>query len=115
MLSIFGYDAGPPPSKNIGVLFELGYESEPEMAEAVLGYEAHFSQFAPDGVIFSGGRSGSNGPAYIDSVSSSPALHLPLPLQPPNEREEPALRRGKLPIGSLSELCPKGPRRTAHI
>lgn len=69
MLSIFGYDAAAPPSKNIDVLFELGYESQPEMAEAVLGYEAHFSQYAPEGVIFAGGRSGSNGPAYIDSVS----------------------------------------------
>lgn len=67
MLSIFGYDAGPPPSKNIDVLFQLGYESEPDMAGATLGYEAHFSQYAPEGVIFAGGRSGSNGPAYIDS------------------------------------------------
>lgn len=69
MLSIFGYDAVAPSSKNIDVLFDLGYESEPEMAGATLGYEAHFSQYAPEGVIFSGGRSGSNGPAYIDSVS----------------------------------------------
>lgn len=69
MLSIFGYDAAAPPTKNIDVLFELGYESQPEMAEATLGYEAHFSQSAPDGIVFSGGRSGSNGPAYIDSVS----------------------------------------------
>lgn len=68
MLSIFGYDAQPPPTKNIDTLFELGYESQPEMAEAVLGYEAHFSQRADEGVIFSGGRSGSNGPAYIDAV-----------------------------------------------
>lgn len=70
MLSVFGYDAQTPPSKNIDQLFQLGYEAEPEMAEAALGYEAHFSQRAPEGVIFSGGRSGSNGPAYIDSVSS---------------------------------------------
>ncbi|KAF3763585.1 family 3 glycoside hydrolase [Cryphonectria parasitica EP155] len=67
MLSIFGYDAKPPPSKNIGELFELGYESQPEMARAELGYEAHFSQWAAQGVLFAGGRSGSNGPAYIDA------------------------------------------------
>lgn len=70
MLSIFGYDAQAPPSKNIDQLYELGYESEPEMADAVLGYEAHFLQQAPLGVIFSGGRSGSNGPAYIDAVGN---------------------------------------------
>lgn len=69
MLSIFGYDAQAPPTKNIDIEFQLGYESEPEMAKAKLGYEAHFSQYAPEGVIFSGGRSGSNAPAYIDSVS----------------------------------------------
>lgn len=69
MLSIFGYDAETPPSKNIDELYELGYESEPDMARGNLGYEAHFSQRAPEGVIFSGGRSGSNGPAYIDAVS----------------------------------------------
>lgn len=68
ILSIFGYDAQAPPTKNIDELFEQGYESEPEMAQAVLGYEAHFSQRAPEGVIFSGGRSGSNSPAYIDAV-----------------------------------------------
>lgn len=67
ILSIFGYDAQPPSTKNIDDLFQLGYESQPEMAGAVLGYEAHFLQQA-EGVIFSGGRSGSNGPAYIDAV-----------------------------------------------
>lgn len=70
MLSIFGYDAQSPSTKNIDALFQLGYESQPEMAEAVLGYEAHFSQRADRGVIFSGGRSGSNAPAYIDAVST---------------------------------------------
>lgn len=69
MLSIFGYDAQAPPTKNIDKLFELGYQSQPEMGDAVLGFEAHFSQRAYDGVIFAGGRSGSNGPSYIDSVS----------------------------------------------
>lgn len=68
MLSIFGYDAQSPPTKNIDALFQLGYESQPEMADAVLGYEAHFAQRAEEGVIFSGGRAGSNGPAYIDAV-----------------------------------------------
>lgn len=68
MLSIFGYDAQSPPTKNIDSLYQLGYESQPEMAEIDIGYEAHFSQRAEQGVIFSGGRSGSNGPAYIDAV-----------------------------------------------
>lgn len=90
MLSIFGYDAQPPPTKNIDALFQLGYESQPEMAQAVLGYEAHFSQRADDGVIFSGGRSGSNGPAYIDAVrtastkrdkQSNPLTHRCSPLE----------------------------------
>ncbi|KAK7732300.1 hypothetical protein SLS53_008591 [Cytospora paraplurivora] len=67
ILSIFGYDAQPPPTKSIDTEFQLGYESEPEMAKATLGYEAHFSQYAPEGVIFAGGRSGSNSPSYIDS------------------------------------------------
>ncbi|CAN8105190.1 unnamed protein product [Discula destructiva] len=67
MLSIFGYDAQAPPTKNIDALYEQGYESQPEMLEVDLGYEAHFSQRANQGVIFSGGRSGSNGPAYIDA------------------------------------------------
>ncbi|PSR92353.1 family 3 glycoside hydrolase [Coniella lustricola] len=67
MLSVFGYDAQAPSSKNIDALFELGYESQPEMADGNLGYEAHFSQIASGGVIFAGGRSGSNGPSYIDA------------------------------------------------
>lgn len=77
MLSIFGYDAQTPPTKNIDQLFELGYESEPQMADAVLGYEAHFAQAAVDGMLFSGGRSGSNAPSYIDAVCSS--THIPHP------------------------------------
>lgn len=71
MLSIFGYDAQSPPTKNIDELYQQGYESQPEMLETNLGYEAHFSQRADQGVIFSGGRSGSNGPAYIDAVRLS--------------------------------------------
>lgn len=68
MLSVFGYDAQAPPTKNIDNLFDLGYESQPEMAQATLGFETHFSQEAYAGVIFSGGRSGSNGPASINAV-----------------------------------------------
>lgn len=68
MLSIFGYDAQAPPTKNIDTLFDLGYESQPEMAQGTLGFDMHFSQQAYAGVIFSGGRSGSNGPAYISAV-----------------------------------------------
>lgn len=83
MLSIFGYDAQAPPTKNIDKLFELGYQSQPEMADAVLGFEAHFSQRAYDGVIFAGGRSGSNGPSYIDSVSLPQSVFLVLVRQGP--------------------------------
>lgn len=81
MLSIFGYDAQVPPTKSIDDLFELGYESQPEMAQAHLGYEAHFAQQASQGVIFSGGRSGSNGPAYIDSVNIPRSLLIDIILE----------------------------------
>ncbi|KAK5994334.1 Beta-glucosidase cel3A [Cladobotryum mycophilum] len=66
MLSVFGYDATIPRSKNTDVLFQLGYGSSPEMAQAVLGKEAHFDQAARGGTIVTGGRAGANAPAYID-------------------------------------------------
>ena len=69
MLSIFGYDATVPASKNTDVLFELGYESSPEMAQAVLGTEQHFDQAARGGTIVTGGRAGANAPAYMIDVS----------------------------------------------
>ncbi|KAK8087621.1 beta-glucosidase [Apiospora hydei] len=65
MLSVFGYDATVPKTKNTDTLFNLGYTSSPEMAQAVLGTEQHFDQAARGGTIATGGRAGANGPAYI--------------------------------------------------
>lgn len=65
MLSVFGYDATVPKTKNTDTLFSLGYTSSPEMAQAVLGTEQHFDQAARGGTIVTGGRAGANGPAYI--------------------------------------------------
>ena len=69
MLSIYGYDATVPATKNIDTLFELGYTSQPEMGQAVLGTEGvKFDQAAKGGTIVTGGRAGANAPAYIDDV-----------------------------------------------
>lgn len=65
MLSVYGYDATIPKTKNADILFQLGYESSPEMSQAVLGTEHHFDQAARGGTIFTGGRAGSNAPSYI--------------------------------------------------
>ncbi|KAK6863554.1 beta-glucosidase [Apiospora arundinis] len=71
MLSVFGYDATVPRTKNTDTLFNLGYTSSPEMAQAVLGTEAHFDQAARGGTIVTGGRAGANGPAYmLDPLSA---------------------------------------------
>ncbi|KAI1434411.1 glycoside hydrolase family 3 protein [Xylaria sp. CBS 124048] len=71
MLSVFGYDATVPRTKNTDILFQLGYTSSPEMAQAVLGTEQHFDQAARGGTIVSGGRAGANAPSYImDPLSS---------------------------------------------
>lgn len=72
MLSVFGYDATVPRTKNTDTLFNLGYTSSPEMAQAVLGTPAHFDQAARGGTIVTGGRAGANGPAYMLDVSSLP-------------------------------------------
>lgn len=69
MLSVFGYDATAPKSKNTDVLFQLGYTSSPEMGQAVLGTERHFDQAARGGTIVVGGRAAANGPSYISDVS----------------------------------------------
>lgn len=69
MLSVFGYDATIPATKNTDDLFQLGYTSSPEMGQAVLGSEKHFDQAARGGTIVTGGRAGANGPAYITDVS----------------------------------------------
>ncbi|KAH8199034.1 hypothetical protein TruAng_006820 [Truncatella angustata] len=65
MLSIFGYDATVPRTKNTDTVFQLGYLSSPEMAQAVLGTERHFDQAAKGGTIVVGGRAGANAPSYI--------------------------------------------------
>ncbi|KAK8096155.1 glycoside hydrolase family 3 protein [Apiospora kogelbergensis] len=71
MLSVFGYDATVPRTKNTDTLFNLGYTSSPEMAQAVLGTPAHFDQAARGGTIVTGGRAGANGPAYmLDPLSA---------------------------------------------
>ena len=69
MISVFGYDATVPETKNTDILFELGYTSSPEMGQAVLGKEEHFDQAARGGTIVSGGRAAANSPPYISDVS----------------------------------------------
>ncbi|KAI0440879.1 family 3 glycoside hydrolase [Xylaria telfairii] len=71
MLSVFGYDATVPATKNTDILFQLGYTSSGEMAQAVLGTERHFDQAAKGGTIVTGGRAGANGPSYITDPLSS--------------------------------------------
>ncbi|KAI0138599.1 glycoside hydrolase family 3 protein [Hypoxylon sp. NC0597] len=71
MLSVYGYDATVPDTKNTDTLFQLGYTSSPEMGQAVLGTEQHFNQAAKGGTIVTGGRAGANGPAYIDDPLSA--------------------------------------------
>ncbi|RFU81097.1 glycoside hydrolase family 3 [Trichoderma arundinaceum] len=71
MISVFGYDATIPRTKNTDLLFQLGYTSSPEMGQAVLGQEAHFDQAAKGGTIVTGGRAGANSPAYVDDPLSA--------------------------------------------
>ncbi|KAM0257113.1 hypothetical protein ACHAQJ_004577 [Trichoderma viride] len=71
MISVFGYDATIPRTKNTDLVFQHGYTSSPEMEQAVLGFEAHFDQAAKGGTIVSGGRAGANSPAYIDDPLSA--------------------------------------------
>ncbi|KAI4868740.1 glycoside hydrolase family 3 protein [Hypoxylon rubiginosum] len=71
MLSVYGYDATVPDTKNTNTLFQLGYTSSEEMGQAVLGTEQHFDQAARGGTIVTGGRAGANGPAYIDDPLSA--------------------------------------------
>ncbi|KAI0015001.1 glycoside hydrolase family 3 protein [Xylariomycetidae sp. FL0641] len=71
MLSVYGYDATVPATKNTDTLFELGYTSSPEMGDAVLGTEEHFDQAARGGTIVTGGRAGANAPPFmIDPLSA---------------------------------------------
>jgi beta-glucosidase len=69
MLSVYGYDATVPRTKNTDKLFELGYTSSPEMGLAELGTPQSFDQAARGGTIVTGGRAGANGPPYILDVS----------------------------------------------
>ncbi|KAI0602912.1 glycoside hydrolase family 3 protein [Biscogniauxia sp. FL1348] len=71
MLSVFGYDATVPKTKNTDILFQLGYTSSPEMGQAVLGTEQHFDQAAKGGTIVSGGRAAANSPSYISDPLST--------------------------------------------
>ncbi|KAM5348287.1 hypothetical protein ACJ41O_008111 [Fusarium nematophilum] len=71
MLSVFGYDATVPDTKNVDRLFELGYTSSPEMGQAVLGNEEHFDQAAKGGTIVTGGRAAANSPSYISDPLSA--------------------------------------------
>jgi beta-glucosidase len=71
MISIFGYDATVPPTKNTDNLFELGYTSSQEMGQAQLGTPQKFDQAARGGTIVTGGRAGANAPAYILDVGLS--------------------------------------------
>lgn len=78
MLSVFGYDASVPATKNTDALFQLGYTSSREMGQAVLGTERHFDQAARGGTIVVGGRAGANAPPYISDVSGDGTnLHGP--------------------------------------
>ncbi|KND93877.1 Beta-glucosidase cel3A [Tolypocladium ophioglossoides CBS 100239] len=71
MLSVFGYDASVPPTKNTDALFQLGYMSSQEMGQAVLGTARHFDQAARGGTIVVGGRAGANAPPYISDPLSA--------------------------------------------
>jgi beta-glucosidase len=71
MLSVFGYDATVPRTKNTDKLFELGYWSSPDMAQAVLGTEHHFDQAAKGGTVVVGGRAAANAPSYISDPLSA--------------------------------------------
>lgn len=74
MLSVFGYDATIPRTKNTDNLFQLGYTSSEEMGQAVLGTPERFDQAARGGTIVTGGRAGANAPAYIIDVCSCKLL-----------------------------------------
>lgn len=71
MISVYGYDSTPPPTKNTDKLFELAYTSSQEMGPAELGTPQVFNQAALGGTIVTGGRAGANAPPYILDVSST--------------------------------------------
>lgn len=96
MLSVFGYDATVPATKNADVLFQLGYTSSPEMGQAELGTEKHFDQAARGGTIVTGGRAGANGPPYIADVSYYMCSSLP---------NESTYKRTAIELYSTSRSC----------
>lgn len=68
MLSIFGYDAAAPQTKDIDPAFYLGVESvtgQAPIGPVGLGVSP---PTAMGGTIISGGGSGATAPAYIDAV-----------------------------------------------
>jgi beta-glucosidase len=68
MLSIFGYDATAPQTKDIDAAFQLGGESvtgQSPIGPVGLGVNP---PTAMGGTIISGGGSGASAPAYIDAV-----------------------------------------------
>ncbi|KOS23202.1 putative beta-glucosidase M [Escovopsis weberi] len=85
MISVFGYDAEVPRTKNTDTLFQLGYVSSAKMGQAVLGEENRFDQAAKGGTIVTGGRAGANSPAYIDG---NPGAMQPLSAIQSRARED---------------------------
>jgi beta-glucosidase len=76
MLSIFGYDAAAPQTKDIDILFEYGFESvtgQGPIGPVGLGV---YPPTAMGGTIISGGGSGATAPAYIDAVRRPPLTSL---------------------------------------
>ncbi|KAM3516726.1 hypothetical protein NHJ13051_009640 [Beauveria bassiana] len=71
MISVYGYDAATPPTKNTDTLFQAGLMSYPEMAQASFGEEHHFDQAARGGTVTVGGRAGANAPPYISDPLSA--------------------------------------------
>jgi beta-glucosidase len=69
MISVYGYDATVPDTKNTDNLFQLGYTSSAEMGQAQLGTPQQFDQAARGGTIVTGGRAGANAPPYMIDVS----------------------------------------------
>ena len=109
MLSVFGYDAAPPPTKNIDALFQLGYTSSPDMAQAVLGSQQRFDQAARGGVIVTGGRAGANAPPYMSDVGAPPPPRAGTPrparwsLALLADGDAPARRRRAQPLSALQQ------------
>ncbi|KAI0148462.1 glycoside hydrolase family 3 protein [Xylariaceae sp. FL1272] len=71
MLSVFGYDAAVPATKNTDFFFQQGCTSSPEICEVELGTPQHFNQAALGGTIITGSRAAANGPAYLSDPLST--------------------------------------------